>query len=61
MDIHGKRFKLGPTPEFRQIDASHDSVFIDRDRCILCGRCVRASRDLDGKHVFDFAGRGAAS
>jgi len=25
----------------------------------LCGRCVRASRDVDGKNVFQFVGRGA--
>ncbi len=42
----------------RDVDASHPQIFIDRNRCILCGRCVRASRDLDGKHVFDFVGRG---
>jgi [NiFe] hydrogenase diaphorase moiety small subunit len=42
----------------REIDASHPDVLVDRNRCILCGRCVRASRDLDGKHVFDFVGRG---
>jgi [NiFe] hydrogenase diaphorase moiety small subunit len=42
----------------RDVDASHADVFIDRNRCILCGRCVRASRDVDGKHVFDFVGRG---
>jgi [NiFe] hydrogenase diaphorase moiety small subunit len=42
----------------RDIDASHPDIFIDRNRCILCGRCVRASRDLDGKHVFEFVGRG---
>ncbi len=42
----------------RDVDASHPGVFIDRNRCVLCGRCVRASRDLDGKHVFDFVGRG---
>ena len=42
----------------RDIDASHPEVFIDRNRCILCARCVRASRDLDGKHVFQFTGRG---
>lgn len=44
----------------RDVDASHPDLFIDRDRCILCGRCVQASRDLDGKHVFDFTGRGPA-
>lgn len=42
----------------RDVDASHPDVFIDRNRCILCGRCVRASRDVDGKHVFEFVGRG---
>ncbi len=43
----------------REIDASHPEIWIDRNRCILCARCVRASRDLDGKHVFGFVGRGA--
>ena len=42
------------------VDASHPDVFIDRNRCVLCGRCVRASRDADGKTVFGFEGRGAA-
>ncbi len=42
----------------RDLDASHPDIFIDRNRCILCGRCVRASQELDGKHVFDFVGRG---
>ena len=26
----------------RNVDASHPDIFIDRDRCILCARCVRA-------------------
>ncbi len=42
----------------RRMDASHPEVMIDRDRCILCGRCVRASREADGKNVFQFVGRG---
>ncbi len=42
----------------REVDMSHPDIWVDRNRCILCGRCVRASRDLDGKHVFDFVGRG---
>ncbi len=42
----------------RDVDASHRDVLIDRNRCILCGRCVRSSRDVDGKHVFEFVGRG---
>ena len=42
----------------KDVDASHPDVLIDRNRCILCARCVRASRDLDGKNVFEFVGRG---
>jgi [NiFe] hydrogenase diaphorase moiety small subunit len=33
-------------------------VLIDRDRCIFCELCVRASREVDGKNVFAIAGRG---
>ena len=43
----------------RDVDASHPDIYLDRNRCILCGRCVRASRELDGKNVFQFVGRGA--
>ena len=42
----------------RDIDMSHPDIYIDRNRCVLCARCVRASRDLDGKGVFEFVGRG---
>ena len=42
----------------REVDASHPDIFIDRNRCVLCARCVRASRDVDGKNVFQFVGRG---
>ncbi len=42
----------------RKLDATHPDIFIDRNRCVLCGRCVNASRDIDGKTVFEFVGRG---
>lgn len=42
----------------RQVDASHPTIMLDRDRCILCSLCVRASREVDGKNVFAIAGRG---
>jgi [NiFe] hydrogenase diaphorase moiety small subunit len=42
----------------RPVDASHPDVFLDRNRCILCELCARASRDADGKNVFGIAGRG---
>lgn len=45
----------------RDVDASHPTVMLDRDRCILCALCVRASREVDGKNVFAISGRGAQS
>jgi [NiFe] hydrogenase diaphorase moiety small subunit len=42
----------------REVDASHPDVLLDRNRCILCELCVRASRDIDGKEVFGLSGRG---
>jgi [NiFe] hydrogenase diaphorase moiety small subunit len=42
----------------RQVDASHPAVMLDYNRCILCARCIRASQEQDGKHVFQFIGRG---
>jgi [NiFe] hydrogenase diaphorase moiety small subunit len=43
------------------VDASHPDVWLDRNRCIQCELCVRASRDVDGKNVFALAGRGMDS
>jgi len=51
----------GHFPQFyprREVDASHKSIVLDRDRCILCALCVRASREVDEKNVFDISGRG---
>jgi [NiFe] hydrogenase diaphorase moiety small subunit len=42
----------------KPVDGSHPNVYIDRNRCILCGRCVRSSREIDKKNVFGFDGRG---
>jgi [NiFe] hydrogenase diaphorase moiety small subunit len=42
------------------IDATHADIYLDRDRCILCSRCIRASAMEDGKTVFAFEGRGIA-
>jgi [NiFe] hydrogenase diaphorase moiety small subunit len=65
-ELQAMAYRLGITaPRFpylfpkRDVDASHPDILIDHNRCILCSRCVRASRDLDGKHLFQFTGRGA--
>jgi [NiFe] hydrogenase diaphorase moiety small subunit len=45
----------------RDLDASHPDIVLDRNRCIMCELCVRASRDVDGKNIFALAGRGRES
>lgn len=42
----------------RDLDASHPEIALDTNRCISCGRCIRASQDMDGKGVFGYVGRG---
>jgi len=44
----------------RKIDATHPDIYLDHERCILCARCIVASRMEDGKTVFGFEGRGIA-
>ena len=64
-ELQGMAYRLGIcAPKYpylfpqSNVDASHPDILIDRNRCILCGRCVIASRDIDGKNVFEFVGRG---
>lgn len=42
----------------RSIDISHPKFGIDRNRCILCTRCVRVCDEIEGAHVWDVANRG---
>ncbi len=42
----------------REMDATHSEILLDRNRCIFCTLCVRASIEKDGKHVFAISGRG---
>lgn len=51
-------------PQFfphRDVDASHPDIILDRDRCILCGLCLRISRRVDKKNVFAMTGRGIST
>ena len=41
------------------VDNSHDDISWDHNRCVLCGRCVRACREISGNSVLDFQGRGS--
>lgn len=40
------------------VDASHPKFILDRDRCVLCTRCVRVCDEIEGAHVWDIAQRG---
>jgi predicted molibdopterin-dependent oxidoreductase YjgC len=36
-------------------------VFIDRNKCVLCGRCVRACAEIQVRNIWSFASRGFES
>lgn len=64
-ELQALAYRFGITaPQFpllnpdRAIDLSHPDVYLDHNRCILCGRCVRVSQELDNKNVFQFIARG---
>ncbi len=42
----------------RDVDASHPKIIHDRNRCILCKRCVRLVTDEQGRQAFTFRRRG---
>jgi bidirectional [NiFe] hydrogenase diaphorase subunit len=42
----------------KTLDATHKDFVIDRNRCILCTRCVRVCHEVEGAHTWDIAGRG---
>ena len=41
------------------IDESSDCIVIDKNKCILCGDCVRTCEEIQGLGVLDFAYRGS--
>jgi bidirectional [NiFe] hydrogenase diaphorase subunit len=44
-----------------KVDSSHDRFRLDHNRCILCARCVRVCKDIEGAHTKDIKGRGITS
>jgi bidirectional [NiFe] hydrogenase diaphorase subunit len=41
-----------------EIDLTHDFLVIDRNRCILCTRCIRVCDEIEGVHTLDLKLRG---
>lgn len=63
--LQATAYEMGMTgPQFeefyphRPVDASHPTMWLDLNRCILCKLCVRASTEVDGKAVFAIGGHG---
>jgi bidirectional [NiFe] hydrogenase diaphorase subunit len=42
-------------------DSTHDFLVIDRNRCILCTRCIRVCDEIEGVHTLDLKMRGKDS
>lgn len=41
-----------------EIDSTHDFLVIDRNRCILCTRCIRVCDEIEGVHTLELKLRG---
>ncbi|SMD08806.1 NADH-dependent [FeFe] hydrogenase, group A6 [Sporomusa malonica] len=39
-------------------DAANPALVRDQNKCVLCGRCIRACSERQGVHVYSFANRG---
>ncbi len=42
----------------QEVDSTHDFLVIDRNRCILCTRCIRVCDEIEGVHTLDLKMRG---
>ena len=42
----------------RTVDMTHERFVVDRNRCVLCARCVRVCDEIEGAHTWDIKGRG---
>jgi bidirectional [NiFe] hydrogenase diaphorase subunit len=45
----------------RNVDSTHEFLVLDRNRCILCSRCVKVCDQIEGVHVLDLKMRGKDS
>jgi NADH-quinone oxidoreductase subunit G len=59
LGIDEVRFKS--TLKTKPVDRTSPSLVRDPNKCILCGDCVRACREIQGIGAIDFVGRGAHS
>lgn len=48
----------GARHEYPEDGDPHPLILVDRNKCILCGRCIRACEEIQGRRVWSFAYRG---
>jgi len=56
-DYNADQFAFGGDQKTHAVDGSHQYIARDRNKCILCARCVRICIET-GSGVFGFVGRG---
>ena len=44
-----------------KVDSTHPFLVIDRNRCVLCTRCIRVCDEIEGVHTLDLMQRGKGS
>jgi NADP-reducing hydrogenase subunit HndD len=57
LDVRNHRFDWGERKTYT-LDNSNPCLVRDQEKCILCGRCIRMCRDVQGMNVYSFARRG---
>lgn len=57
LGVDAVRFK--DTREQLPVDDSSNCIFIDPNKCILCGDCVRTCEEIQGLGILNFAHRGS--
>ena len=57
LGVRKLRFE-GGEKKSHAIDDSNPSLVRDQEKCVLCGRCIRMCRDVQGMDVYSFARRG---
>ena len=57
LGVRTRRFDGGEM-KAHTIDDSNPCLVRDQEKCILCGRCIRVCRDVQGMNVYSFIKRG---